>query len=149
MAPLSPVTPVAVRIVDDNGVSEQDTAPQKVIDGQPATTWRTDRYRDVDMRGFKKGIGLALDLGSTRAVRSVTVQMATPGEVVELRAGTQDSSTSSGYTTVGIPQTAGGTSVTFTLTTPVQARYLLVWFTRLAPFKDGYAAVVSEIRVQI
>lgn len=148
-APLTAVTPLAARIVDDNGVSEGDRAPQKAIDGQPATSWRTDRYRDIDMRGLKKGIGLSLDLGSTRAVRTVTVQLATPGEVVELRTSAQDSSTSGGYTPVGTAQTATGTSVTFTLATPVQARYLLVWFTRLAPFKDGYAAVVSEISVQV
>jgi hypothetical protein len=40
---------------------------------------------------------------------------------------------------------------TFTLTPtdgPVQARYLLVWYTRLPPVSGGYRAEVSDVSVQ-
>jgi hypothetical protein len=48
-----------------------------------------------------------------------------------------------------VAHASGGGTVRLSLTTPVQARYLLIWFTLLPPDTSGtYQASVYDITVQ-
>ena len=45
-----------------------------VLDGDPATSWRTSTYKqNFGPGGLKSGVGLVLDLGTAKGVREIDV----------------------------------------------------------------------------
>ncbi len=147
-----------VRIVDPKGDRGEVKDAEKTVDGNPATTWRTDRYPRPDFGGTKAGMGVWIDLGEAKQVVSVQVDLTTPGASGELRAGTadlgsgkaQDQQTVDQYKVVeGTPKEAMGTTNLFS-GPPQPTRYLLVWLTKLPKESgSGYRAAIAEITVRV
>lgn len=70
-----PVAVAAARSFDpqgDNGV-ENEELTANAIDGDPGTTWRTERYTDPVALAGKDGVGLVLELEGTRSLESLEV----------------------------------------------------------------------------
>ena len=57
---------------------ENNDLAARAIDGDPSTSWHSDRYSSPEFGGLKKGLGLAVDLGETSTVTSVTVTAPAP-----------------------------------------------------------------------
>jgi hypothetical protein len=93
-------------------------------------TWRSSRYNTADFGGLKDGIGLLLDLGTTRPLRTVTLTVLEDQVTLELRAADAKASSETGYQKVGSPVTAKG-AVTLPATAGGSHRYWLVWVTGL------------------
>lgn len=128
---VSNVTPVSATPFGPDGTSDGDN-PQDAslaLSGDPATPWHTDWYGTAAFADLKPGTGLLLDLGRTLTVNGAEIQLgSTPGTDFQLRAGT----TTADLTTVASDSGAGGL-VRLRLSSPVRARYLLIWFTLLPP----------------
>src|SRR5207237_7851373 len=104
-------------------------------DGNAATFWRTEHYRD----GLNKpGVGLVLGAATPVELTHLTVTTDTPGFTAKIEAG---SSEQGPFTPVSGPSTVAGTT-DFTLNVRSSERYYLVWITKLT----GPTAHVNEVR---
>ncbi|MGY1708889.1 hypothetical protein ACI8AC_05195 [Geodermatophilus sp. SYSU D00758] len=129
-----------------DGDPENDDAVGLSHDGDPATAWSTVTYRGSAAFGnLKPGVGVRYDLGSAQPLSGVSVATTTPGIAVEVRAGTADTPDLEGYTTVAAGTVDGTTELAFE--EPVDARYVLVWITSLAPAEGGFEGDLAEVTV--
>jgi hypothetical protein len=147
-SPTPTALPVASAVAfGPSGPGQGDNPSQAslAVDGSDSTGWQTDWYATATLNG-QSGTGLLLDMGSSVTVSSVQILLGQePGGTVQLRAGNAPSLAS-------LPVVAQGTNPGGTLTlqpsTPVTARYVLVWFTELPPDGTGtYQAYVYNVSV--
>ncbi|WP_091316310.1 protein kinase family protein [Micromonospora chersina] len=162
-APVRKLTIQDVRIIDPESRDRAEVRnAEKVIDGDPNEGWETASYRNNGkFGGLKKGMGIWIDLGAPRTVKSIQATLSSTGASAELRAGKNEfPSSSSGdkqlvaaYTErIGQPfEEHDGTTMTFDGFNPeAKYQYLLFWITEL-PEKDsggGWKLGVQEITVQ-
>ncbi len=145
-APARHATQAAVPVRSVGLFGSTDDHPEQAslaADGNPATAWFTQHYTSASFGNLRPGVGLLLDLGQSATVRSASIQLATPG--VDLRVyGGSDPGTLLNTRPVAAASGAPA-NLDLTFQAPVNARYLLVYFTRLAPSDGAYRAGVSEI----
>jgi len=148
------VSPVAAQALTPAGVAAFGPGggddPQQAalaVSGNPATPWRTDWYTTPSFGNLYPGTGLLLDMGRTVTISSVRVSLGrTGGADLQLRAGSRP--VLADLHTVATSAGAGG-AVQLSLASPVHARYLLIWFTKLPPDSAGtYQASVYAIHVR-
>jgi hypothetical protein len=137
-----------VELFDPYGsVGADATRPLAAVDADPGTAWTTPGY-PVPLRSLgTPGVGIWLDLGSSRAIEAVELDLRTGGVTVELLAA--DSAPSAGTTEADWDSLdrrarpgerarldAGGT----------RARYWLVWFTDLQSVGETWQAALTDLR---
>ena len=148
VAVVEALTPARVSAFGPAGTADGDD-PQRAslaTSGHAATPWYSDWYVTSDFGHLQAGTGLLLDMGRTVTVYSVRLSLGGhPGAVLQLRAGRRP--VLADLRTVAT-STAAGSTVELTLAAPAQARYLLIWFTKLPPDNAGtYQASVYAIKV--
>lgn len=150
-SPAPAPTPLPVASAEAFGPAgpSQGDNPQGALfatDANAGTAWHTDWYATANFNGNQPGTGLLLDMGSTVTVSSVQVMLGpAAGGSVQLRAG---SSPSLAALSVVAQATLPGGALTLQGSSPVSARYLLIWFTRLPPDNVGtYQAFVYNVTV--
>ena len=138
------LTPIAVTGVTsyDPFASDQNEHSERAgdaTDGNVATYWPTEDYRDDTMAG-KKGVGVVVDAGTPETLARITVVTDTPGFNAEIQA----TNTLGGEPTkVSANQTVGRTT-RFTIDDKAPKRYYIVWITK---FGDGMTvAHVNDVR---
>jgi hypothetical protein len=106
--------------------------------------WRTDWYASANFGGLQSGTGLLLDMGTPVSVTSAQIRLgAAAGGEIQLRAG--NAPTLRQLHVVAQAPNSGG-MLTVPVSSPVSARYLLVWFTALPPDNSGsYQASVYNV----
>jgi hypothetical protein len=128
----------------DGDKTENDSAADRAVDGDPSTSWTSATYRSARFGGLKPGVGLRLDLaGGPQQVHRVQVTVGGSGSTVQLRTVAGDTVSS---TVLARQRKASGT-VTLQPSSPVRADHLVVWFTRAAPTNGGYRVEVAEVSV--
>jgi transcriptional regulator with XRE-family HTH domain len=142
-----PLTPVNAAAFGPGGIGTGDDAQQAslAIDGNDGTAWRTDWYATPTFGGLQRGTGLLLDMGKQVTVTSARILLgaAQGGGRLQLRAG--NSPTLADLRMIAETHLPGG-PVTVPVGSPVKARYLLIWFTRLPPDSSGtYQDSISGI----
>ncbi|GAA1745807.1 protein kinase family protein [Aeromicrobium alkaliterrae] len=134
-----------------DGSENADTVAQ-TIDGDPETTWTTQAYRNrADLGGLKDGVGIILDLGATRQVDSVRLNLVgapTSLQILTSAPGADAPPRSlDGLTSVASVQD-GGTDVTVSLPAGTSTRYVVVWLTSLPQSAAGeFRGEIAEVRV--
>jgi hypothetical protein len=140
-------TPVAaVRLagagaLDPHGdANEHPEDAASAADRDPATYWRTEIYES----GLAKpGVGLVLQAGTPRTLRTLTVVTDTPGFTAEIRtAGSADGAAEPGPVIARAKPVTGTT--TFTLK-PSASNYWVVWITDLG---SNGVVHVNEVRAR-
>jgi hypothetical protein len=120
----------------DNG--DNGSQAGLAIDNSPGTDWTTDSYQGSPRFGNLYGAtGLMLDMGKSVNVSSVTVTFGSmPGTHVRVEVGNTGTGTGTtpppGFTTLDKSANAFN-RVTFTGHSTASGRFILIWFTRLAP----------------
>ncbi|WP_230461864.1 murein biosynthesis integral membrane protein MurJ [Gordonia sp. 135] len=110
-----------------------------------APPWQTDNYRGrPEFGGLKPGLGLMFDLGSDRAVKSVTIETPTPGFDVEIRTSPNAKPAFARTTPVAAGRVDQNTT-TIRIASPQASRYVMVWITTLPPAAGGYQAEVGRV----
>ncbi|WP_229399082.1 protein kinase family protein [Micromonospora okii] len=150
-----------VRIVDpDSKLRDELGGAEKVIDGDDDKGWDTDTYTRPNFGNRKSGMGVWIDLGEERTVKSVQVRLSATGASARLYSGTTDEEpTSKGdkrllssyeKAPIGQPfEQHDGTTMTFNgFDADAKYRYLLFWITELPSNDRGYQVGVQEITVQ-
>jgi serine/threonine-protein kinase len=84
-------TPVAIssaKAFDPDGDGhEHDGEAALVLDGDPATAWRTDRYNDRDITKLKSGVGLILQLDGPGTLEELQLDSPTNGWTLRVYVG--------------------------------------------------------------
>ena len=138
---------------DGGGGAENPKQAKLAIDGDPKTSWRTERYRRLPtLGGLKPGVGLVVDLGAVHQVTGVELQLNEPGTTVEVRVPKAKSDAApmksiDQWTEVATAKDAGP-KVQLALAEAQDTRYVLVYLTSLAPAGGGYfRSGIAEITV--
>ncbi|HSX66266.1 protein kinase family protein [Nocardioides sp.] len=127
---------------------EHDSEAKLAVDGDPATAWTTSGYdQNFGPGGLKPGVGLVLDLGSSRSVTSVEVTVAGGPTTVQLLA--------AGET---LPQTADGLekaatgdgsgTITLTPESAVDSRYVVLWLTAVPQVDGEFRGSIAAVEVR-
>jgi len=146
--PVQVLRPAGVAAFGPAGTADGDGVAQAglTVDASMATDWRTDWYATPLFGDLQDGTGLLIDMGRPVTITSIGITLGTTrGANFELRAG--NTPTLAGTQRVAASAGAGGT-LQFKLAKPVQARYVLLWFTALPPDGAGtYQAQVYNVSV--
>jgi serine/threonine protein kinase len=146
-----------VRIVDP---PTGDRSPAEIngagatVDGDPATSWSTQKYNSAPFGHLKPGMGVLIDLGAPTDIVNVTVKFSVPGATVSAYVGDKDpGATRAGdkqimksFTQVGSPQVAGSS---LALPIGLRTRFVMVFISSLPPIPDDprFQVAINEIIV--
>jgi cytoskeletal protein RodZ len=144
-------TPTALAAVSatafgPGGIAQGDN-PQRaalVLNPSDSVGWQTDWYGTATFAGLQSGTGLLLDMGRPVTVTSARIQLgAAAGGALQLRAGNRPSLRR--LHLVAQAANPGGT-ISVPVSSPVTARYLLIWFSSLPPDSSGtYQATIYKV----
>lgn len=146
----TPFTGLSADDFDPQGSPPQDENPDLVplvLDGDPATSWRTSSYlQNFGPAGLKTGVGLVVDLGATKGVREIDVATLGGPTSVAVYVGGQPPT---GVATLSPVGEASGTGVLeVPLDEAVSGRYVTVWLTSLPEVEGQFRGTISEIEVR-
>lgn len=147
--PIDSSSPVRIlpvqRVIDfdpqgEDGRENRELTPL-VIDGDPATGWRTSTYLgSPELGGLKDGVGVVLDLGGVREVTSLRLRLAgDPTDLAVFVAGDEMRRTPrsrSGLTQVATLEGAAS-DASISLPADTVTRYVVVWLTSLPEIGPG------------
>jgi eukaryotic-like serine/threonine-protein kinase len=144
----TPLTIAGIKSFDPEGDGqENDDIVGLAIDANTATAWESRGYATRNLEG-RNGIGVVVDLGEERTVRSLQVDSYDQGWSGELYVSSRSAPTLAEWgAAVGDIRNAVRGSFTTTLT-PTNGRYVLLWITDLGPKRGStFKAALSELRV--
>jgi transcriptional regulator with XRE-family HTH domain len=147
-AAAGPLAVVSATAFGPGGVAHGDN-PQEasfVLNDSDNVGWQTDWYGTPDFAGMQSGTGLLLDMGRPVTVTSARIRLGpASGGAIELRAGNTPSLR---HLQVVAQATNPGGTLSVPISSPVTARYLLIWFTSLPPDSTGtYQATIYHVRL--
>lgn len=119
---------------------EHDEKVGRVIDGDPSTTWRTERYYDPLPR-IKEGVGIVVEVAGSPS--RMIVENISDGTVFTVLWAPQPLTTFEGWERI-----TGGTVTGETISVQLPSRdggAWLLWLTDLPQQDDGYFTSVGEI----
>jgi len=149
-APLKVVQPTDASLYDPSPQSDgsEEAKIKMSYDGNPATSWPTDRYnnRTNTFGGLKDGLGIAYDFGQPVALRDVTIVTDRPGISVQILAGdSMEGRSRSEYAVLGERADLGPTSQ-ITVKAGKPERFYIVWITKLTSDGEGrFYGSLSEV----
>ncbi|HEY5247209.1 MAG TPA: protein kinase family protein [Dermatophilaceae bacterium] len=142
-----PIAIVSATGFDPEGdQQENNSQAAHVYDGDPATTWSSERYSTAQFGNLKKGVGILLDLGQPTSVHQVTLELAKGPVDVTVYAATGPSL--QGAAVVGSASAASGQVQLKAASAMPESQFIIVWFTSLAPDGSQFGASVSEIALR-
>lgn len=141
-----PLAAVSAAAFGPGGVAQGDDPQQASLTIKRSDTvgWRTDWYASASFGGLQSGTGLLLDMGTPVTVTSARIRLGpAAGGEIQLRAGDTPSLR---RLHVVAQATNPGRMLILPVSSPVSARYLLVWFTALPPDNSGtYQASIYRV----
>ncbi|MFW6773146.1 hypothetical protein ACOACO_02590 [Nocardioides sp. CPCC 205120] len=142
-----PLTGLTATSIDPQGDGEErENQVANVLDGDAGTSWTSERYfQQLGPGGLKTGVGLQLDLGESREVREVQLDLAGSGAAVAVYLG--DDAVDD---VEDLEPVATGADLAQRASLAVEGgsgRYLTLWFTALPTVEGGFRAEVAEVRV--
>jgi putative peptidoglycan lipid II flippase len=144
------VKPVRATVFSPGGDPDNPSQAGQAIDGNSATAWETDTYRDAaPFPGFKSGVGLLLQLPNPTAIGNVTVDVSSTGTKIQIRSSATPTPAKLDDTTALTQPTLvhpGHNSFPVKASEPTS--YLLVWISTLGTTDGKSRAAISEITVQ-
>ena len=146
--PGSPLAIASIRSFDPLGNNEEnDDILPLAIDGRVDTAWESRGYETRTFNG-KDGVGVTLDLGTDRTVRSLGVNSYDEGWSGQVYVSNRPAPSLAEWG-ASSGEIRNATVGDFTVKlTPTSGRYVLVWITDLGPPRSSrYKAAFSELRV--
>ena len=135
---------------DTTGVGTENNGDLKAItDGDPTTSWRTERYQSADVEAYKGGVGLVATVAGAKDLDRILI--GTPAGGWSARVYVSDGSIPTNLPGWGQPVNTVTDVPTGTVTVPLKGHRgtaVLIWFTRLVPLDQKFAAQVSGISVR-
>ena len=146
---LVPVTGLVADDFDPEGEPPEENPEDagNAVDDDPGTSWSTSTYQQqLGPGGLKTGVGLLLDLGETRDVGTVRVDLGGEGTEYSLFLSDQRPTGVDGLTPADLEELPDDTVGLSGATT---GRYLVLWLTALSGTDDGrFRGEVVDVEVQ-
>jgi eukaryotic-like serine/threonine-protein kinase len=138
---------------DPFGGGEHPGDIPNAFDGDPDTTWQTQRYNSAAFGNLKPGVGLYLDLGEPAAVRELQLSLSPEGADLEVYAADDVPSASGSFDPAEWGEQAAsvegaGTDTVIELDEAMEEQVWLIWFTSLPADGGGHRVSLSEITFQ-
>lgn len=130
--------------------TEKEDLLDNLLDGDPETFWRTDRYNSAEFGGLKDGLGVVVDLGAQVRPTSITLEAPKPGINYEIRVADELHSDPDAWETVTdtVEQEDERQVIGLPPEQEIEARYLLIWIAPpLVQFDGGWTAALSAVEV--
>jgi len=141
-----PVVPTKVSVFSPEGTADNSADAGKAIDGNPATSWATDQYRQ-QLPKFKSGLGLLVTLPGATKLASVGIDSPSDGTLVEIRSAPSATPALSDTAVINtVTLTFGHTDIPISSMPP--SSYVLVWITRLGGSVGSYSSKISDLTFQ-
>lgn len=139
------IKPVSADGFDPDGDgNEHNELAARVIDGDTSTSWITHIYRTAEFSGIKKGAGLILDLGSSKQVGSVGINV--NGSPTTIQVFVTDKKNVEGSTPWGTLSNGSGEQTVRGETT--KGRYVILWITELSQDSSNrFRNEIAEVKV--
>lgn len=147
---LSRIAAVGATDLDPQGdpPEENPELAPLVVDGDPATAWRTMTYeQQFGPGGLKSGVGVTLDLGETAEVSTVDVTLVGAPTDLSVYVTDQAPTDVAGLTAAG-SASADGPRARVDLDSPVSGRFVVVWLTGIPEIPGGFRGEVAEVVVR-
>ena len=138
---------------DPFGDGEHPQDVGNAFDGDPGTTWQTQRYNSADLGGLKPGVGMWVDLGASSAVGRIDLALQPEGAELAIYVGDEalpgdvGSGWEPGDWGIRVAEASSAASAESFELDDVEARYVLLWFTSLPPDGGGHRVHVSDITI--
>jgi len=137
-----PITVRAFSYDPEGDGSEHDENVAKVLDGDPATSWRTERYFDP-LPQLKRGVGIVFEL-SGRPAQILATGLSNATSYTLMWAPTLPPDGIEGWERLASGTVSGGR-----VASQIPERddgFWLLWFTDLPAQEDGFYASLAEVR---
>ncbi|GAY09664.1 integral membrane protein MviN [Pseudonocardia sp. N23] len=145
-AATSSVAAAGVEVYDTTADPDNAGRISRVIDGNPATSWRTYAYRQ-QFPVLKPGIGVMVSFASAVQLSSLSINSPSDGTVVQIRsAPTADADFADTVPIADATLTSGVTPISLTQSQPVQ--HVLIWITKLGNDNDQHMTEINEVTFQ-
>ncbi|HVV19203.1 MAG TPA: protein kinase family protein [Pseudonocardiaceae bacterium] len=140
-APVKPTTVAEFNVPGHNG--DNPGKAMRVIDGDPGTVWKTDKYYQP-FPALKPGIGLIATFAQPVKLAEVDIDSPSAGTVVQIRTATSPTADINSMPVIGnATLTNGHTEIKLAAAQPTQ--YVLVWITTLAGSGADNESSIGEI----
>jgi hypothetical protein len=141
--PSERVSVAGAQVYDNSGDRDNAGRVSAVVDGNPATAWRTFTYRQ-QLPALKPGVGIMVSFASPVQLSDLAIWSASGGTEVELRAAPSvDAPLGSTVPITKVTLQPGTTEVGLGDSQPVN--HLLLWIVKLGGGGDQYATEISEL----
>jgi putative peptidoglycan lipid II flippase len=151
VGPAGTVKPLKASVFSPGGSPDNPNSAGLAIDGNPATAWSTDTYRDAEpFPKFKDGVGLMLQLPEPTKLSAVTIDLDSTGTVVQLRSSPNATPAKPSDTGELSPPTPlrPGHNVIPIKTSAAPTTFVLVWISTLGTTGGKSRADISEVTLQ-
>lgn len=138
-----PVKPAGVKVFNVTGTPDNPGKVNRVLDGNTATSWKTDLYRQ-QFPSLKPGVGIMATFGQPVRFAEVDIDSPSQGTAVQIRTATTATPQLADTQVVGSATLTNGHTV-IQLNPMAPTRYLLVWITGLANTNGSYESAVQDI----
>ncbi len=134
---------VGAAVYDKAGDRDNAGRVSRVIDGDPATGWKTYSYRQ-QFPALKPGVGIMTSFASPVQLSTLSIESISPGTEVEIRASpTPDAALADTLLLARATLDEGVTTVSLADSQPAQ--YVLVWITRLGGGGGDNSTEIREV----
>lgn len=139
------VEPTAIRVYNPEGTGDFDALAPMAIDGDPASPWTTDLYKQ-QLPALKSGVGLSTDFEQPINLTKVKILGASPGTKVEVRVSDHPNPHLPDSRVVAGPTELTGSETELTLDEPVNAAHVIIWVTQLSDAEGQFQSSIGELR---
>ncbi|WP_277670450.1 protein kinase family protein [Saccharomonospora viridis] len=137
------IAPTEITVYNPEGEGDGVAEAVNAVDGDEATTWRTDQYQE-QFPAFKSGVGLIASFDEPVELARVDIVAASPGTQVEIRVADSAQPALSETQTVAAG-TLEGERTELTLDSPVSTQYVVVWITGLSGQAPEFQSQIAEL----
>jgi eukaryotic-like serine/threonine-protein kinase len=147
------IEPVDASDFDPFGDGEHPGDIPNAYDGNPDTTWQTQRYNSASFGNLKPGVGLYLDLGEPTEISELRLALSPEGADVEVYAGDAAPSGGGDFDPAQWGEHAAtvegaAAETVIELDEAMEQQVWLIWFTSLPSDGGGNRVSVSDITFQ-
>jgi hypothetical protein len=144
--PAGPLKPAEVSEYNPEGSEDDAQDASNVTDGDPATLWETDTYKQ-QFPALKPGVGVMASFADPARIASVTVESPSPGTVVEIRSAPSPTPDLDETKVIAKGELQEGRTE-FQLPRAEPTQYMIVWITQLGEDNQSSLAEVEFVRAR-
>ncbi|ASR38800.1 hypothetical protein BAY61_31635 [Prauserella marina] len=138
-----PVAPAEITVYNPEGEGDSVADADKAIDGDPATVWSTDDYRQ-QFPTFKSGVGLVATFDQPIDLAKVEITADSPGTKVEIRSADSANPDLDTTNVLGSGELKD-VKTEVSLRQPTSTEYVIVWITYLSGEEPEFTSEFGEL----